>query len=62
MEELAKWYSRTVEMLTEADPRGEEPVFKWRRNAKVSVDTERQVQPLHWSGALMFVAGYVADI
>ncbi|KAL8565436.1 hypothetical protein ACOMHN_049413 [Nucella lapillus] len=43
MEELAKWYSRTVEMLTEADPRGEEPVFKWRRNAKVSVDTERQI-------------------
>lgn len=62
MEELAKWYSRTVEMLTEADPRGEEPVFKWRRNAKVSVDTERQVQPLCWSGALMFMAGYVADI
>ena len=43
MHELTKWYSRTVEMLTEADPRGEEPVFKWRRNVKVSVDTERQV-------------------
>lgn len=43
MEELNKWYSRTVEMLTEADPRGEEPVFKWRRNAKVSVDTEKQI-------------------
>nr|KAG5709650.1 hypothetical protein BaRGS_027675 [Batillaria attramentaria] len=43
MEELTKWHSRTVEMLTEADPRGEEPVFKWRRNAKVSVDTERQI-------------------
>lgn len=43
MEELAKWHPRTVEMLTEADPRGEEPVFKWRRNAKVSVDSERQI-------------------
>ncbi|KAK7501375.1 hypothetical protein BaRGS_00007500 [Batillaria attramentaria] len=43
MEELTKWHSRTVEMLTEADPREEEPVFKWRRNAKVSVDTERQI-------------------
>ncbi|KAK7112626.1 hypothetical protein V1264_012057 [Littorina saxatilis] len=43
MEELSKWYSRTVEMLTEADPREEKPVFKWRRNAKVSVETERQI-------------------
>lgn len=45
MQELEKWPVRTVEMLTEADPRSEEPVFKWRRNAKVSVETERQVQP-----------------
>ncbi|ESO96223.1 hypothetical protein LOTGIDRAFT_174957 [Lottia gigantea] len=39
--ELENWNKRTVHML--AGARDEKPVLKWRRNAKISVDREKQL-------------------
>ncbi|XP_005090570.1 krev interaction trapped protein 1 [Aplysia californica] len=45
VKELQQWHTRSVNMLTEArNPSEEEPSLKWRRNVKVSVDKEKQVQ------------------
>ncbi|KAJ8320852.1 hypothetical protein KUTeg_002439 [Tegillarca granosa] len=43
MEHLVSW-KRIVGMLTEGDPNKEDPILKWRRNAKIGLDEERAVK------------------
>ena len=43
IEHMNNWKRRIVGMLTDADPKKEEPHLKWRRNAKISLIIEREV-------------------
>lgn len=43
IEHMNNWRRRIVGMLTDADPKKEEPHLKWRRNAKISLIIEREV-------------------
>ncbi|XP_048237783.1 krev interaction trapped protein 1-like [Haliotis rufescens] len=43
MNQLRIWQTRTVGMLSDANPDHEEPVLKWRRNAKIGVEIEKQL-------------------
>ncbi|CAL1525847.1 unnamed protein product [Lymnaea stagnalis] len=45
VKELQQWYTRCVNMLTDRrNPSEEEPILTWRRNVKVSVEKEKQLQ------------------
>ncbi|XP_059164044.1 krev interaction trapped protein 1-like isoform X4 [Physella acuta] len=45
VKELQQWYTRCVNMLTSRrNPSDEEPILTWRRNVKVSVEKEKQLQ------------------
>lgn len=43
IEHMNNWRRRIVGMLTDSDPKKEEPHLKWRRNAKISLIIEREV-------------------
>ncbi|XP_041374974.1 krev interaction trapped protein 1-like isoform X2 [Gigantopelta aegis] len=40
---MNNWQARTIRMLTDANPVTETPMLKWRRNAKMSIQTEKQL-------------------
>ncbi|KAK3083463.1 hypothetical protein FSP39_023274 [Pinctada imbricata] len=44
MEHLNNWTKKIVGMLTDGDPKQEEPRLKWRRNAKIGLSDEKQIQ------------------
>lgn len=43
LEQISSWKRRIVGNLTDGDPKKEEPILKWRRNAKISLIVEREV-------------------
>lgn len=43
LEQINSWKRRIVGNLTDGDPKNEEPILKWRRNAKISLIVEREV-------------------
>jgi len=43
LEQINSWKRRIVGNLTDGDPKKEEAILKWRRNAKISLIVEREV-------------------